>query len=66
MEVTARLLGQSIRDKAIILTGAIVPYKFGSFDGLLRTRRQASSKRSNREVRARRFRRRIGLHRPAL
>jgi L-asparaginase/Glu-tRNA(Gln) amidotransferase subunit D len=27
MEVTARLLGQSIRDKTIVLTGAMVPYK---------------------------------------
>jgi L-asparaginase len=34
MEVTARLLGQSIRDKTIVLTGAMVPYKFGSSDGL--------------------------------
>ena len=34
MEVTARLLGSSIRDKTIVLTGAMVPYKFGSSDGL--------------------------------
>jgi L-asparaginase len=34
MEVTARLLGPSIRDKTIVLTGAMVPYKFGSSDGL--------------------------------
>jgi L-asparaginase len=34
LEVTARLLGQSIRDKTIVLTGAMVPYKFGSSDGL--------------------------------
>jgi len=34
MEVTARLLGEAIRDKTIVLTGAIVPYKFGSSDGL--------------------------------
>ena len=34
MEVTARLLGRSIRDKTIVLTGAMVPYKFGSSDGL--------------------------------
>jgi L-asparaginase len=32
--VTARLLGQSIRDKTVVLTGAMVPYKFGSSDGL--------------------------------
>lgn len=34
MEVTAKLLGQSIHDKTIVLTGAMVPYKFGSSDGL--------------------------------
>ena len=34
MEVTARLLGQSELDKTIVLTGAMVPYKFGSSDGL--------------------------------
>jgi L-asparaginase len=34
MEVTARLLGPSIRDKTVVLTGAMVPYKFGSSDGL--------------------------------
>jgi L-asparaginase len=34
MEVTARLLGQSGLDKTIVLTGAMVPYKFGSSDGL--------------------------------
>ncbi len=34
MEVTARLLGQSKLDKTIVLTGAMVPYKFGSSDGL--------------------------------
>ena len=34
MEVTARILGQSIRDKTIILTGAMIPYKIGSSDGL--------------------------------
>ena len=34
MEVTAKLLGGAIRDKTIILTGAMVPYKFGSSDGL--------------------------------
>jgi L-asparaginase len=34
MEVTARLLGKSIADKTIVLTGAMIPYKFGSSDGL--------------------------------
>lgn len=34
MEVTARALGQTIRDKTIVLTGAMIPYKFGSSDGL--------------------------------
>ena len=34
MEETARELGKSITDKTIVLTGAMVPYKFGSSDGL--------------------------------
>ena len=34
MEATARLLGESIRDKTVVLTGAMIPYKFGSSDGL--------------------------------
>jgi L-asparaginase len=34
MEVTARLLGQAGLDKTIVLTGAMIPYKFGSSDGL--------------------------------
>ncbi len=34
MEVTALVLGQAIRDKTIVLTGAMVPYKFGSSDGM--------------------------------
>lgn len=34
MEVTARILGEQIRDKTVVLTGAMVPYKFGSSDGL--------------------------------
>ena len=34
MEETAKVLGKSITDKTIILTGAMVPYKFGSSDGL--------------------------------
>jgi len=34
MEVTARLLGEAKLDKTIILTGAMIPYAFGSSDGL--------------------------------
>jgi L-asparaginase len=34
MEVTARVLGEKLRGKTIVLTGAMVPYKFGSSDGL--------------------------------
>ncbi len=34
MEITARVLGENITDKTIILTGAMIPYKFGSSDGL--------------------------------
>jgi L-asparaginase len=34
MEVTARVLAQAITDKTIVLTGAMIPYKFGSSDGL--------------------------------
>jgi len=34
MEVTARALGNAITNKTIVLTGAMVPYKFGSSDGL--------------------------------
>jgi L-asparaginase len=34
MEVTAGVLGASVREKTIVLTGAMVPYKFGSSDGL--------------------------------
>jgi L-asparaginase len=34
MEETARVLGKSITGKTVILTGAMVPYKFGSSDGL--------------------------------
>lgn len=31
---TAQLLGQKIKEKTVILTGAMIPYKFGSSDGL--------------------------------
>ncbi len=34
MEVTARVLGEAAIGKTIVLTGAMVPYKFGSSDGL--------------------------------
>jgi L-asparaginase len=34
METTARVLGEEIQNKTIVLTGAMVPYKFGSSDGL--------------------------------
>lgn len=34
MEVTARALGKADIGKTIILTGAMIPYKFGSSDGL--------------------------------
>jgi L-asparaginase len=34
MDVTARALGEARLEKTIVLTGAMVPYKFGSSDGL--------------------------------
>jgi len=34
MVETARFLYQRIKDKTIVLTGAMIPYKFGSSDGL--------------------------------
>jgi len=34
LETTARLLGENITDKTIVLTGAMIPYAFGSSDGL--------------------------------
>lgn len=34
MEVTARYLGRNIENKTIVLTGAMIPYKFGSSDGI--------------------------------
>lgn len=34
MEVTARVLGEAGLAKTIVLTGAMIPYKFGSSDGL--------------------------------
>ena len=34
MEVTARVLAKRVTGKTIVLTGAMIPYKFGSSDGL--------------------------------
>jgi len=34
MTTTARLLAENIHDKTIVITGAMIPYKFGSSDGL--------------------------------
>ncbi len=34
MEITARTLGEANLQKTIVLTGAMIPYKFGSSDGL--------------------------------
>ncbi len=34
MDITAHTLGKTITDKTIVITGAMVPYKFGSSDGL--------------------------------
>jgi L-asparaginase len=34
MEVTARYLGERVKGQTIVLTGAMVPYTFGSSDGL--------------------------------
>ena len=34
MEQTAQYLGSKIQDKTIVLTGAMVPYVFGSSDGI--------------------------------
>lgn len=34
MEDTARFLGERVRDQTVVLTGAMVPYTFGSSDGL--------------------------------
>jgi L-asparaginase len=33
MSVTARILADKVKDKTIVLTGAMIPYKFGSSDG---------------------------------
>ncbi len=34
MEATARVLGEGLSGKTVVLTGAMVPYAFGSSDGL--------------------------------
>lgn len=34
MVETAKVLAEKIKDKTIVLTGAMIPYKFGSSDGL--------------------------------
>ena len=34
MAETAKVLGEKVKDKIVIITGAMVPYKFGSSDGL--------------------------------
>lgn len=33
MSVTAKVIAEQIADKTIVLTGAMIPYKFGSSDG---------------------------------
>jgi len=34
MTITAKILAEKIKDKTIVLTGAMIPIKFGSSDGL--------------------------------
>ena len=34
MAITAAVLFEKVKNKTIVLTGAMVPYKFGSSDGL--------------------------------
>ena len=34
MTTTAKLLAEKIKDKTIVFTGAMIPYKFGASDGL--------------------------------
>lgn len=34
MVETAEIIAQKVKDKTIVLTGAMIPYKFGSSDGL--------------------------------
>ena len=35
MDKTAKLLNKHIKDKTIVITGAMIPYQFGSSDGFL-------------------------------
>jgi L-asparaginase len=34
MVETAQVLGQNLKDKTLVLTGAMIPYAFGSSDGM--------------------------------
>jgi L-asparaginase len=34
MTATAKILGHSVKNKTVVLTGAIIPYAFGSSDGM--------------------------------
>lgn len=34
MEITARMLAEKVPTKTVVITGAMIPYKFGSSDGL--------------------------------
>ena len=34
MTETARVLAEKVKDKTVVITGAMIPYKFGSSDGL--------------------------------
>ena len=34
LEITAKYLGEKMIDKTIVLTGAMIPYKFGASDGI--------------------------------
>jgi L-asparaginase len=34
MSETAKVLSEKVKDKTIVITGAMIPYKFGSSDGL--------------------------------
>jgi L-asparaginase len=34
LTTTAKVLAENIKDKTIVITGAMIPYKFGSSDGL--------------------------------
>ena len=33
MAITAKVLAEKVKDKTIVITGAMIPYKFGSSDG---------------------------------